>query len=188
MVALWSFILVSILLTFPLQVFPIFLALEDAWFVQNRVLFLLRRAAITACCTCNVPTLPSLNLSFAFYFLPFRYTLFDIAIYFLSLTTFSCIRCGVLGSRFICLCGGHQWIRRLCLVAFCHSLCNRPEIERACHGQPSSRCRTASSPAIFLTLTMQGSLLWWRCIIVALLGSGGGLFALKLAIQNIVGE
>lgn len=68
-VALYSFILVSILLTFPLQVFPIFLAVEDVWyatcfstiphcdvlrrFVTNRFLFLLRRAAITAFCTGN---------------------------------------------------------------------------------------------------------------------------------------
>ena len=49
--ALWSFILVSILLTFPLQAFPIFLAVEDVWTIDHRILFLLRRAAITACCT-----------------------------------------------------------------------------------------------------------------------------------------
>ena len=48
---LWSFILVSILLTFPLQAFPIFLAVEDVWTIDHRILFLLRRAAITACCT-----------------------------------------------------------------------------------------------------------------------------------------
>lgn len=46
----------------------------------------------------------------------------------------------------------------------------------------------ASFPVILLTCALQGSLLWWRCVIVALLGSGGGLFALKLAIQNIVEE
>ncbi len=56
-VALWSFILVSILLTFPLQVFPIFLAVEDVWYLENRTLFLLRRAAITACCTGHLPLL-----------------------------------------------------------------------------------------------------------------------------------
>ncbi len=50
--------------------FPIFLALEDAWFVQTRVLFLLRRAAITACCTGNAP---SKQFSFAFDFSPFSY-------------------------------------------------------------------------------------------------------------------
>jgi hypothetical protein len=52
-VALWSFIFVSILLTFPLQVFPIFLAVEDVWHVEHRVVFLMRRAAITAACTGN---------------------------------------------------------------------------------------------------------------------------------------
>jgi amino acid permease len=50
-VALWWFILVSILLTFPLQVFPIFISMEDVWVVEHRILFLLRRAAITASCT-----------------------------------------------------------------------------------------------------------------------------------------
>jgi amino acid permease len=49
--ALLSFILVSILLTFPLQVFPIFLAVEDVWLIQRRSLFLTRRALIIACCS-----------------------------------------------------------------------------------------------------------------------------------------
>ena len=52
-VALWWFILLSILLTFPLQVFPIFISVEDVWFIEHRILFLFRRAAITACCTGN---------------------------------------------------------------------------------------------------------------------------------------
>jgi amino acid permease len=54
-VALWWFIFVSILLTFPLQVFPIFISVEDIWSIEHRALFLLRRVAITALCTGSTP-------------------------------------------------------------------------------------------------------------------------------------
>jgi hypothetical protein len=36
-----------------------------------------------------------------------------------------------------------------------------------------------------LTDVLQGSMLWWRCVTVALLGICGGVFALKLSIESI---
>jgi hypothetical protein len=40
--------------------------------------------------------------------------------------------------------------------------------------------------SISFTSLSQGTLLWWRCVTVALIGICGGVFALKLSIQSIV--
>ena len=209
---LWSFILVSILLTFPLQAFPIFLAVEDVWTIDHRILFLLRRAAITACCTGDAAAAAAADGGgcgggdgiAVECCVVHHYLLFTTHV--TSCALMSPLRCCLSRSEFICVraaapnfntdfmfypktllqvCGRNQWLHRLRLAALRHPMRNRPETERARNGC-SSPTHCVFAP--FFTSCLQGSLLWWRCVVVALLGIGGGVFSLKLAIQNIAGK
>lgn len=161
-VALWSFILVSILLTFPLQVFPIFLAVEDVWHVEHRVVFLMRRAAITAACTGNAGLLGVSALSC---------TLYRVGIAYTAQNSFA----------FVGAINGSVGCALLLFVIPCAI-----DLKLNAHATvpiPSPRIAFRW----FFTVH-QGSLLWWRCVLVALLGICGGSFSLKLAIQSIVAK
>ena len=191
-VALWSFILVSILLTFPLQVFPIFLAVEDVWCLDNRTLFLLRRAAITASCTgcypataaaaeavipvtrhCNIGQRFSVDAKAAL--IPRPTHSIHPGIAYMAQNSFAYV--GAINGSVGCA----------LLLFVIPSAIDLKLKEHATVKQPQHCCACVHVWPRFSPCFLQGSLLWWRCVVVALLGVGGGLFALKLSIQNIVG-